>query len=628
MAALLEWLLAGLLLANLWWTTLCLGGYRPETMVVTVVLHGLFSAVFLLGAIAGILGFSGGGAVLPLVPFAVYAFANVLWVTPVQWLGWQDWLYWAQSLLVFWVASCCLRRAIVRETLIVGMFTLAGVSTVLGIYQRYLNPEWLMLGRVQAEQFVGRSSGPFGIPNSLAALLLLLLPAALAVTMVRGKLSRGWRWASAFLAALLGFGLFLTISRGGWISIVLALGCWPLFVSRWTLGKRFGGAAIVFAALVAATFVAYQASPRVHDRIDILIRDRGEVVRPILWRAALAMARSEPWFGTGAGSFNVEIEKYRPEGFRDDPQWAHNEYLNTLSDYGVVGFVLLFGGVASTVVVVIRRRSRGRSAGGEEAETSWVDAPLVRTALGVGLLAFAMQLFVDFHFKIPALGMAVAASAALLAGGSQGRGQAGLGPDIRARVAAGAALVILVLLVGVIALPHYRSEAARYGPRRDIDAMALRNEALGTQRPVVERARAAFARATEIEPSNAQAWSDLSYATALWSHQESERSGTLGAEAETHARRAIALAPEVFEFHIRLGVALDMQGRYVEAGESFTEALRLAPMRSLSWYHLAFHQSLQPATRKLAASAIATSLRLDPGNATAEALRQQLSAGN
>ena len=35
------------------------------------------------------------------VPFIAYAAANVLWVTPVRWLGWFDWLIWAQTAAIF-----------------------------------------------------------------------------------------------------------------------------------------------------------------------------------------------------------------------------------------------------------------------------------------------------------------------------------------------------------------------------------------------------------------------------------------------------------------------------------------------------------------------------------------------
>ena len=50
----------------------------------------------------------------------------------------------------------------------------AGVG--MAIYQRVSDPHWIMLGRTQAAQFWGRSSGMFGIPNSFAGLLELMIP--------------------------------------------------------------------------------------------------------------------------------------------------------------------------------------------------------------------------------------------------------------------------------------------------------------------------------------------------------------------------------------------------------------------------------------------------------------------
>jgi hypothetical protein len=45
-----EWTQTALLSGNLVWTTLCLGGYRPETMVVSWGLTGLLLTVHLLAA--------------------------------------------------------------------------------------------------------------------------------------------------------------------------------------------------------------------------------------------------------------------------------------------------------------------------------------------------------------------------------------------------------------------------------------------------------------------------------------------------------------------------------------------------------------------------------------------------
>jgi len=622
--ALHEWVLVFLLAGNLWWTTLCLGGYRPETLVPTALLNGSLLAVYLIAVIAGMpVGRSAMGWAF--VPFLVYAATNVLWVTSVRWLGWRDWLVWAQMGLVFWVALNGVRGAPQRAALRLSLMALGMVAVALGSYQRLVDPDWMMLGRIQAQQFIGRASGPFGIPNSLAALLLLLFPPAFATAIHRGR-SAFLRSIAALVAAVLLVGLFLTISRGGWIALALSCALWPLFLPGRTWMRRIGASAAIVLVFAATFGALYVSVPRVKERIDFLVQYRGEVVRPILWRASLAMFREHPLVGTGAGSFNVEIEKHRPEGFRDEPQWAHNEYLNTLSDYGAIGFVLFFG---TSLVVAIRglksiaRRDRDKVIAG--GPIAWVDDPRIAVGWGVGLLAFAMQLFVDFHFKIPALAMLFAVIAGQLAGGTNGA--AATVPSGMRRSWAGAALLGLVAFVPLFVLPYYRAEAARYGPRREIDASAERPLPDDERRALIERSRLSFVHSTELDPSNAQAWADRSYADSLWALEEPDQTQELGKEAEASARRAVALSPAVFEFWIRLGVGLDMQGRWLEAGDAFTEALKLAPMNSLAWYYLAFHQSLNITTRRVAQATIATSLRLDPGNRTAEALRRSLATG-
>jgi len=100
--------------------------------------------------------------------------------------------------------------------------------------------------------------------------------------------------------------------------------------------------------------------------------------------------------GDSAGSYNVLFERYRPEGYRDEPHYAHNDYLNTLSDYGAVGFSLFFGGLSCRDVAVARSRAN---------ETDPRDNLPVGGA--IGLLAFALSLGVDFHLKLPALALLV-----------------------------------------------------------------------------------------------------------------------------------------------------------------------------------------------------------------------------
>lgn len=615
-----EWAQTALLAANLAWTTLCLGGYRPETMVVTSALTGGLLAVHLASR-----AFAENAACTRthpagwlLLPFLVYGAINVTWVTPVPWLGWRDWFGWAEMIVVFWVVLNGVRAPAARRALFATLVALSVIAVLLGCYQRFVHPDWLMFHRVQAEQFLGRASGSFGIPNSLAAFLLLLLPALGALTFRRGagavaRVFGGW------LTLVLGFGLVLTVSRGAWLGLALALFVWPLAAGRGSWWRRLGMAAAVLGGLMTVGGVLYATIPKVQERFGALVRDMGETTRPVMWRAAWKLFEEHPALGTGAGSYNVLFEKYRPEKFPGEPQWAHNDYLNTLSDYGGVGFVLFFGGWAAIAVRCLRRQRRLES---RPSASDWLDSPAVIAGLAIGALAFALQLFVDFHFKIPALAMAWAVVTALIvqhvwptsvtAGRLPMARAIGLG--MAAAVLAGTALAVV---------PRFRGEALRYRARQAIDEVPLSPDA-ASYRAILTPARSDLALAVEFDPANAQAWADASYAASLWAHVEPSRNADLGREAEQAANRALAVTTVVGEFWIRRGMGRDMQGRWLEGGADFNRAVTLCPQNALTWYYYAYHLSLNSPSRPLAEAAVLFCLRLDAGNAPGLALRQRL----
>jgi len=605
-----EWALVALLGVSLTWTTLCLGGYRPETMVVTSLLNGALLVLMLVEQART------GRRLHPagwfLLPFLVYAAANAAFHTPVPWLGWHDWLGWAQATAIFWVVLNGVGSRTTQAVLGGWIAALGVVAVILALYQRLVDPEWLMLGRTQVVHFIGRSSGPFGIPNSLAALLLLVLLPSLGLTLSPGA-GRGLRVLGGVLSLIYGVGLFLTVSRGALLSLLLVLVAWPLLRAGGGWARRVAVSLAVLAGLGLLGGLLYRGSPEVKVRFDRLVADHGERSRPIMWRAAWGIFTEDPLWGGGAGGYNILMERYRPENFQDDSQWAHNDYLNTLCDYGVAGFVLAFGSW-SLIAGTAARKGRGQDPGLRRMDG----------AIGLGLLAFLLQLAVDFHFKIPALGMTFAAVAALLV---RRRWPTGGGPSSSATrwTLAGASLLAVLVTLSWV-LPHYRAEALRYGNRRNIDALALREPDDANDLILLRNARTDFAEATRIDASNSQAWADLSYVDALISRLEPDRRAELAERAEAAARSALAGTPVIAEHWIRLGVALDMEGHWAEAGEAFGEALRLAPNRANPWYHQAYHFSLKPSYHLVAVAAVAMSLRLDPSAREAQQLRDELAA--
>lgn len=615
-----EWVQTGLLAVNLVWTTLYMGGYRPVAQIFTLLL------TVALGLVHGAAQFDSGEArrLHPAgwwaLPFVAYAAANVLWVAPSKWLGWLDWLAWVQMAVVFWVTLNSIRHPTTKAALYFTLAALGVVGVALGCYQRFVQPEWVMVGE-RWPQYHGRASGSFSMPNSLAAWLILLLPSAAALAMRRrtGEKSRVW-WAWVSLVLLCG--LVLTLSRGAWVALAVALVAWPLSLRRWGWARRLGIAAAVVVSVGLASAWLYRSQPQVRERVGYAVRDSGERTRPIMWRAAWELFQEAPVLGTGAGSYDILFERRRPEGFPDRPLFAHNEYLNTLADYGLVGFTLFFGGMGVIAARCLRRRPEE-----DVRRAGWVESSTFTAGLGVGLLAFSLQMALDFHLKIPALALAFAVVAALAVGNRWHRAGRAEGSATRPRatafavLATGAAGLAAAL---VLFVPLLRSEAERAPARREIDRLGERDFDLARYRVVLPGAHAALASATELCPANGQAWADLAYATALLPLLDATQTATEGVEAERSAAQALALSPVHIEFWIRRGTGRDLQGRWADAGEDFARAVKLAPNSSVAWAYYADHLARLPAAHEAADAAARFCLHLDPGNPLGLALRQRL----
>ena len=605
------------LVAIVAWTTLCLGGYLAQTMIVSG------PVVLGLGALGGLLWAAGQGgdarvinrAVFLPVPFLLYALASVIWQAPAPWLAWREWLLWFQMWLVFALTLHFGRSRAHTWVMVAVVVGLAFAGVAMAAYQRFADPHWLMLGRKQAWQFSGRSSGMFGIPNSLAGLLELVTPVCLAL--VSSRVVKPWiKVICCWLAALFVFALVLTGSRGGWLGLGLALMIWPLLAGR-TWRKKIIGTLVGFGCVFAGLAALYSGSEYARQRMQPFLNGEFENSRPIVWKAGYEIWQEHPWFGTGAASYNVVFEQYRPGGFRDEPQWAHNEYLNTLSDYGLAGFVLWAGAGGALLVLgwfaIRRARRAGTPSTNVFALAKW------KLGLFVGLLAYAIHLCVDFHTKIPALAFLAAISAALLL-----RDEPGLRRPVPNALRWAGGVLLAGLAVGLtwrVALPLYRAEALRFEARRTIDRYAVTH--MGDRAKIVSVARSTLSQAVRIDPTNGQAWSDLAYATVLAGSTAGDLV-FLGRFAELAANEALKQCSINAEFWVRKGVAIQVQRGRPEAEECFRRAIELAPKSAFIRYSHARYLQAFPNRQDDARRVLDTCLTLDPYYPPAESLRRQL----
>jgi O-antigen ligase len=187
------------------------------------------------------------------------------------------------------------------------------------------------------------------------------------------------------LVALLAFSLIACRSRGALAATLVAAVAAPLAVRRKGLALTAAGVlSVCLAVLVGTESLAQQVARGARDS------------RLGIWQNSLEMVPDFPVFGSGLNTFGTIFMRYQAVNRNEWVNAAHNDYLQALTDGGIVGLVIAL----ALSVQLLGNALRGVRAG----------------ALEVGLLgsvlASCTHALVDFNWQIPA----IAATFCLLAG--------------------------------------------------------------------------------------------------------------------------------------------------------------------------------------------------------------------
>ena len=132
-------------------------------------------------------------------------------------------------------------------------------------------------------------------------------------------------------------------------------------------------------------------------------------VRSIMWKSTARMMIAHPWSGVGAGAWEVQIPLYQPiDSIVETDYYAHNEYLQLLSEYGLLVGGLFLAFLSSYLLV---------SAG-----TTWLlgrtqtdEAPLRALTLA-SMLALLLVSNAGFPWHLACTGALFMVNLAILAG--------------------------------------------------------------------------------------------------------------------------------------------------------------------------------------------------------------------
>ena len=581
----LERLLLALALAVLVTAPLAFGATRPVPFLAVRWLVFAMAAVWIvrLGLNRGI-GFSlpVNGAFLLL--FVAYAGVRFL-TTDVVYVAREEWI----RILVYGLFFFCivnnLNRPVHGRLVTLTLLVLGAVISCYAIYQYATDHEFIW-NVAKPDQYVHRGSGTYINPNHLAGLLAMLLPLGV------GLVATGWfrpltRITLAYLLVVIGGGLYVTVSRGGWMACGAGLGA--LFYWWAWRSKRHLTAWLLLSVLMAAPIFLIVKSQVSRDRVSgVGWLGQFQDVRRILWPAAFRMWQDHWFCGVGLAQFDVHFPRYRP-AHRDlqvQPQRTHNDYLNLLVDWGVIGGVLMGGVWVSFFWATWKRWPRVLAA--EEDPVTFNQCPIGFVAgAAFALVAILVHSLLDFNLNIPANALVAVALMALVSGAYGCGPRRMLSPGLR-RLSRGVGWLVLVVSAAYLLATniHMSREQKALG-------VATADEDVGYDALI-----RVYQEAHQVEPLNPLTCYKIAelYRQRSWQGLEGYRQDALTAIA--WYRQASALNPYDAYNLVGHAMCLDWLGQREEAERLFTEANRLDPngyvtCAMIGWHYLSAEENAE-----------------------------------
>lgn len=273
------------------------------------------------------------------------------------------------SLFVFFAAALAFIDSPARLRLVVRTVIIFGfVLALFGLMQHFVNPAsiyWLREPE-QAAPF-----GPYINRHHFAGYMEMTLALPLGLIFA-GAIERERVPLYAFASAIMAVALVMTNSRGGMLSMVAEFFFLVLAVSL-VRGRRRGGEgeagspsrvraiagrlALGFAmVLVVFVGVIYFGGEDALTRlVGSVGTDDPTTGRAHFWRGTLEMIKDHPVLGVGLGAFSAVYTRYDTASGTYKLEQAHNDYLQILSDGGIVGGLLGLIFMIALFVMAFRR---------------------------------------------------------------------------------------------------------------------------------------------------------------------------------------------------------------------------------------------------------------------------------
>jgi putative inorganic carbon (HCO3(-)) transporter len=242
------------------------------------------------------------------------------------------------------------------RVLLGGMLCFLLVTAMYGLVVHFKAPTSVLWTERWA-MYEGRLASTYICPNHYAHLLQMLLPFCLVLVFIQQS--------GVFLRILAGYcflgflpPLFFTESRAGWLGGIAAVGV-TVCLAALRKSRRLFLVLVLVIPLMSAFLLlgAWNYSETFHRRmrpvVEFLQQQSADGIgnaprdfRPQTWLDTIGMIKEKPWLGYGPGTYGTMFTGFRQhfKGVRVRAVHPHNEYLEIMADYGLVGFALFAAG--------------------------------------------------------------------------------------------------------------------------------------------------------------------------------------------------------------------------------------------------------------------------------------------
>jgi O-antigen ligase len=348
---------------------------------------------------------------IPMALFALVVLVQIAFHQTAYWYAtWSKGLLWMSYAGLFLLVSQTFHQ---KTWISVFGFFCAGYGFLLSLFA--IVQQFTSNGKIYwvvPNRFGGWIYGPYVNHAHYAGLMEMLVPFPLMLA-IASRAGRPGRAFFLFAAVVMSSTIFLSQSLGGMIAFAAELAALSLIVFR---NGRSSYREIVMLGVLCCALVAWLVWLRPVGLVERIARllnpiaDAGATGRVAIVKDSLKMVWERPILGWGLGTFPDVYPSFRSFFTNLWVNEAHNDFVQTLVETGIVGFACAAAFLFLLCRVAIRNSRLWRS----EIQSS------MATAAFIGCLGLLIHGVVDFNLQIPANAAFFFALSALATNGAIG----------------------------------------------------------------------------------------------------------------------------------------------------------------------------------------------------------------